>query len=72
MYERYVATAFAVDFAGAYHRPDKQFHASLLIRNLGYNAIPYVTERVDLPFDIQMGFSQKVTAQPFKNDRSWP
>ena len=66
VYEKYVATAFAVDFAGAYHRPDKKFHASLLIRNLGYNAIPYVTERVDLPFDIQMGFSKKLQHNPLK------
>ncbi len=66
VYEKYVATAFAVDFAGAYHDTASDFHASMLIRNLGYNVIPYVTERVDLPFDIQLGFSKKLQHNPLK------
>jgi hypothetical protein len=66
VYEKYVATAFALDFAGAYHRPENNFHASVLIRNLGYNVIPYVTEFVDLPFDIQLGFSKKLQHNPLK------
>ncbi len=66
VYERYIATAFAVDLAGAYHRPENQFHASLMIRNLGYNAIPYVTELVDLPLDIQLGISKKLQHNPLK------
>lgn len=66
VYERYIATAFAVDLAGAYHRPESKFHASLLIRNLGYNTIPYVTELVDLPFDIQLGISKKLQHNPLK------
>ncbi len=66
VYERYVATAFAVDLAGAYHNPENKFHASMLIRNIGYNVIPYFDERVDLPFDIQLGISKKLQHNPLK------
>ena len=63
-YEKYIATAFAVDAGIAFHNHEKLFHSSLLIRNLGYNAIPYETERVDLPFDIQLGISKKLAHNP--------
>ncbi|MFT5723685.1 MAG: hypothetical protein ACI9JN_000802 [Bacteroidia bacterium] len=66
VYERYVATAFAVDFAGAYHLPESKFHAALLIRNLGYNVIPYVDDRANLPLDIQLGISKKLQHNPLK------
>lgn len=65
-YEKYIATAFAVDLAGAYHNPKSKFHASMLIRNLGYNVIPYENQRVDLPFDIQLGISKKLQHNPLK------
>jgi len=65
-YEKYIATAFAVDGGIAFHNPEKLFHASLLMRNLGYNAIPYEVERVDLPFDVQLGFSKKLAHNPLR------
>ncbi len=66
VYEKYVATAFAVDFAGAYHDTANKFHASLMLRNLGINAIPYQDEFVDLPLDLQLGFSKKLKHNPLK------
>ena len=66
VYEKYIATAFAVDLGGAYHSSDSNFHFSGLIRNLGYNTIPYVEQLVDLPFDIQLGFSKKLAHNPLK------
>ncbi|MBO6515955.1 MAG: type IX secretion system protein PorQ [Bacteroidia bacterium] len=66
VYEKYVATAFAVDLGGAYHNPKSKFHASMLIRNLGVNAIAYDEEFVDLPLDIQLGFSKKLQHNPLK------
>jgi hypothetical protein len=65
-YDKYIATAFAVDCGATYHNPEKKFYASLLIRNLGYNAIPYNVERVDLPFDIQLGISKKLAHNPLR------
>lgn len=65
-YEKYIATAFAVDAGWAFHNEEKQFHASVLMRNLGYNAIPYENVRSDLPFDIQLGLSKKLAHNPLR------
>jgi hypothetical protein len=65
-YERYVATAFALDGGVAFHNPEKLFHASLLVRNVGYNVIPYENERVNLPLDIQLGLSKKLAHNPLR------
>jgi len=66
VYEKYVATAFALDFGGAYHDTANLFHASALVRNLGYNTIPYTDVVEDLPLDIQLGFSKKLKHNPLK------
>ena len=65
-YEKYIATAFAVDAAVAYHDPENKFYASALIRNVGYNAIPYNNVRSPLPLDAQIGISKKLAHNPLK------
>lgn len=66
VYEKYIATAFAVDLAGAYHDEENLFHLAGIVRNLGYNAIPYNDQREDLPLDVQLGFSKKLKHNPLK------
>ncbi|MCB9261482.1 MAG: type IX secretion system protein PorQ [Flavobacteriales bacterium] len=66
VYEKYVATAFAFDFAGAYHDTARLFDMAGIVRNLGYNVIPYQDIRVDLPLDLQFGISKKLKHNPLK------
>ncbi|MBI1306159.1 MAG: type IX secretion system protein PorQ [Bacteroidetes bacterium] len=65
-YERYIATVFAIDAGAAFHNPEKLFNAAVLIRNAGWNAIPYDNVRSPLPFDIQLGLSKKLAHNPLR------
>lgn len=65
-YEAYIATAFAVDGAFSFDDPEKRRTATLLVKNLGYNAIPYNEVREDLPFEIQFAYSQKLEHNPLR------
>jgi hypothetical protein len=66
VYEAFVATAGAVDAALTYDNKENQFLASAMIRNLGYNFIPYDEVRHPLPLDVQIGFSKKLAHNPLK------
>jgi hypothetical protein len=65
-YERYIATGAAVDLAGAWHQPEKKITATVLIKNMGYNLIPFRTVRVAVPFEIQAGISKKLEHNPLR------
>lgn len=65
-YEANIATAFAVDGAISYRNPDKKMDATILVKNLGYNAIPYITNREKLPFEIQAAFAKKLAHNPLR------
>lgn len=66
VYEAFVATAGAIDVSGVYHRPDKRFTATILMKNLGFNFIPYDQNREPLPFEIQAGISKKLEHNPLR------
>lgn len=65
-YERYVATAFGLDAAVLYSKKEKNIDAGLVIRNLGYNAIPYDEIRTGLPFEIMVSASKKLEHNPLR------
>jgi hypothetical protein len=65
-YEAYIATAFAIDGALSFEDPEKNRTATLLVKNLGYNAIPYNEVREDLPFEIQFAYSKKLEHNPLR------
>lgn len=65
-YEKYIATGAAIDLAGVYTNAEKKSTAALLIKNIGYNIIPYQTERTKVPFEIQAGFSKKLEHNPLR------
>lgn len=59
--------SFALDGGATYHRADKGFTASFLVRNVGVNVKPINPgNREKLPFDIQFGISQKLKHAPFR------
>jgi hypothetical protein len=66
VYEKYVATAGAIDLGGAWHRPKKKLTATLLLKNIGYNFIPYQDVREKVPFEIQAGISKKLEHNPLQ------
>lgn len=66
VYEAFVATAGAIDLSGVYHRPDHRFTATVVMKNLGYNFIPYDQTREPLPFEIQAGISKKLEHNPLR------
>jgi len=65
--EAYVSTAGAFNLGGIYHDSTKRFTATLLVKNLGTQFIPYRDgNREPLPVDIQIGFSKKLKYNPLR------
>jgi len=58
---------FLIDFGFSYMHPKKDLVASLIIKNLGYQLIPYYEgNRESLPFEILLGFSNKLKHVPLR------
>src|SRR5690554_522881 len=63
----YKSSALAVDLASTYLSPDKEFTATLMMKNIG-RAISSYTDHADetLPFEIQLGISKKLSKAPIR------
>jgi hypothetical protein len=61
-------TAFgaALDAALTYHKPARNFTASVLVRNAGVQVANYRADRQGLPFEIQLGISKRLQHAPFR------
>jgi hypothetical protein len=65
--EMYNSTGLAADIAGAYIHPEKNFGATILLRNMGTQLSTYAGgDRENLPFDLQIGVSKKLARAPFR------
>ncbi len=65
--ESYRSFGIAVDVAGTYTSKDQAFTASLLGRNIGTQIVPYLPGKYEsLPFEIQIGLSQKLKHIPLR------
>lgn len=65
--EAYVSTAGAFNAGGIYHDAEKRFTATVLVKNLGVQFIPYRDgNREPLPLDVQMGISKKLKYNPLR------
>jgi hypothetical protein len=65
--ESYYSFGLAFDVGANYQSKDKLFSASLVIKNIGSQIKPYVEGNYEaLPFDIQLGFSQKLEHAPLR------
>jgi hypothetical protein len=63
----YSSLAMGLDASAVYHRPKRNFTATLLVRNLGLQLISYQQGvREKLPFELQIGFSKKPAHAPFR------
>lgn len=65
-YEKYVATAGAIDGSISYVDEKNKSTATLLVKNVGYNFIPYTDKREKLPAEIQIGYSKKLEHNPLR------
>lgn len=65
-FEAYNSFGLAVDVAGTYHIPEKNFDMSLIAKNIGAELVSYEKERSKLPFEIQLALSQKLEHLPFR------
>lgn len=65
--EKYTSFGVAIDVGAAYHSRNKLFSAGLVIKNTGFQIVTYSgEEREKLPFEIQVGISQKLAHAPFR------
>lgn len=65
--EAYVSTAGAFNAGGIYFNKEKRFTATVLVKNLGVQFIPYYEDHYEpLPLDIQMGISKKLKFNPLR------
>ncbi len=62
----YTSTAAAVDLGLNYYSADKDFSASLVVKNLGGQLSAYDEEFEDFPIDVLVGLSQGIHGTPFR------
>lgn len=63
----YQSYGFATDYGLLYNNQEKQFTAALVIRDVGLQLWSYTeNNRESLPFEIQLGVSQKLQHAPFR------
>lgn len=62
----YSSTAMAVDLGLNYYDPDKDFSASIAVKNLGGQLSAYDEEFEKLPVDVIVGLSQRIHNTPFR------
>lgn len=66
-YETYTSYGFASDFGLNYLSKSRYFSAGLVFRNIGSQIKTYTPDNYEsLPFDIQLGFTQKLAHAPFR------
>ncbi|MCB2194540.1 MAG: type IX secretion system protein PorQ [Bacteroidetes bacterium] len=62
--EKYTSLGIAFDIGAVYHKPGNLFSAALVLKNIGMQLKGYTSERESLPFNIQLGISQKLKHAP--------
>jgi len=65
--EKYNSFGLATDLGVTYYNPNRLFTAALVLKNIGIQISTYDGEtREPLPFEIQLGLSQKLKHAPFR------
>ncbi|MEZ4883758.1 MAG: type IX secretion system protein PorQ [Chitinophagales bacterium] len=64
--ESYSSTGLALDMGLTYFDEESMFSAALVVKNMGTQLSTYSGTREDLPFDIQLGVSQRLQHLPFR------
>lgn len=64
-YGQYRSSAIATDIGIHYSDSTNNFYAGLVAKNMGFQLKTYAGEAEDLPFDLQVGITQKLANAPF-------
>ena len=64
-YQLYKSSAIALDFGVLYSDSSHHFSASVLAKNMGGQIKTYAGEAEDLPFDLQIGITERLSKAPF-------
>jgi hypothetical protein len=62
--EKYTSLGVVADLGVVYNKPGSLFTAALVLKNMGAQLKSYTNERESVPFNIQMGVSQKLKHAP--------
>ncbi len=62
--EKYTSFGIASDIGVVYSKPNSLFTAALVIKNIGTQLKTYTAEKEPIPFNIQLGISQKLKHAP--------
>lgn len=65
-YARFSAGALAADLGINYYNPDNDLSLSIVAKNLGGQVKKFNNTRDNLPWDIQLGYSQMLSNAPFR------
>jgi len=67
VFERYTSYGLLADWGITYRHPEQLFTAALVLRNMGGQLTPYANgNREPVPFEIQLGMSQRLQHAPFR------
>ncbi|MBN1183964.1 MAG: type IX secretion system protein PorQ [Bacteroidales bacterium] len=64
--EKYNSLGIATDWGITYYNAQKLFTAAFVIRNLGTQITTFTNHREPLPFEMQLGVSQRLQHAPFR------
>jgi len=64
--EKYTSIGLVADFGVVYQKPQSLFTAALVVKNLGSQLKGYTNEHESMPFNIQLGISQKLNHAPLR------
>ncbi|MFT4532958.1 MAG: hypothetical protein ACJA1A_000146 [Saprospiraceae bacterium] len=64
--ETYSSSGIGADLGLYYSKPESNFSAAFVIKNIGTELSTYGNERANLPLDIQLGVSRKLNHLPFR------
>ena len=64
--DTFVSVGNALDFAGVYNNRKHFFKTALVVKNIGRQWKVYNSVHEPLPFEIQLGFSKKLSHAPFR------
>ena len=65
-FESYSSTGLALDMGLTYFDEESMFNAALVVKNMGTQLSRYNNTEEDLPFDVQLGISQRLQHLPFR------
>lgn len=63
-YQQFKSTAMAIDFGVLYADSTNGFSASILAKNMGLQLTTYSGRQEDIPFDLEIGFTKKLSKAP--------